>query len=959
MTADETRLEDDAPVEEERTRLEGSDPDETVLEGGVGKRSEGFGLVGQSFEGGEKSYLVLEELEASGAEADVYVVEEQGSDDRRVLKYYRRGIRPKAEITEMLAGLDKEHVVQVYETGVRDGRSYEIQEFVEHGSLADMVTSGGLPEVRMKEVLHELLIAVEHLHERNVIHRDLKPANVLVRTLDPLDLVFIDFGISSQTEHSLHATSASRTVTYASPEALTGVVAKASDWWSVGVILLELLTGKHPFAGLNEQAVNFQLVSKGIEVPVDIAGDWQLLLKGLLTRDREKRWGSEQVRKWLKGERSIATGYDDDHAEERETKKYDYKPYKFKGKDFHSPASLAKALAENRQQAEKDFGRGLLTEWVKEQVGDQELFGLLMDAGEDETLDPSQRLSVVLMVLNGELPLLDEEGVLSRESLPSRASGLAGILSSGLGRWLKELRGEDWLLALGKKYQEFEQEIDKHRKHLDEGLANQLFLLDEEELEGKWSEFLREYGGCKVSRLNQSFKGENPNRIDKIAILSLRRELLKTRKKVCQETLRSSLGDCLKHVDEQKAFALDLLDEEKIDSKWSELLREYGGCQVSRLNQSFKTENPTRLYKIAILSLQRELLKTHEEVHEEVRQEVRRDTLRSSLGDYLEHVDEQKAFALDLLDEDELEGKWKELRREYVGCNVPRLNQSFKAENPPRIDKIAFLSLPRKLLVTQGETATEGEEFTVYGLSLEMLWCAPGIFEMGSPEGKKITRFFSHKIVGAESGRQLNEVQHEVTLTQGFWLGKHPVTQAQWEKVMGSNSSRFRGVGRPVERVSWDAAMSFCLRLTELERKAGRLPAGMTYQLPTEAQWEYACRAGTKTAYAFGDSLNSDQANIYGGPEETTNMGKYPANGWGFCDMHGNVWEWCADWYGDYPSGAARDPIGLADGSVRVLRGGSWSYSADSARSASRDCRVPASSDSILGFRLSLRPTSK
>jgi serine/threonine protein kinase len=627
MTADETRLEDDAPVEEERTRLEGSDPGRTVLEGGVGKRSEGFGLVGQSFEGIEKSYRVLEELEASGAEADVYVVEEQDSEDKRVLKYYRRGIRPKAEITEMLAGLDKEHVVQVYETGAKDGRSYEIQEFVEHGSLADMVVSDGLPDTRMKEILHELLIAAEHLHERNVIHRDLKPANVLVRTLDPLDLVFIDFGIASQTEHSLHATSASRTVTYASPEALTGVVAKTSDWWSVGVIVVELLTGKHPFAGLNEQAVNFQLVSKGIEVPDSLSSDWQLLLKGLLTRDREKRWGAKQVREWLKGERSMATGYDADHADERETKKYDYKPYKFAGKEHHEPASLAEALGEHWNNGVKNFARGFVTEWVKNEFSDIELTNHLMDVEEDETLDPSQRLSVVLMVLNGELPLLDEESVLSRESLPSRASGLAGILTSGLGRWLKELRSDDWLVELGKEYQEFEQEIDKHRKHLDEALANRLFLLDEEVLEGKWEELLVEYGGCTLSGLNDVFKAENPPRIDKIAILSLRRELLKTNEQVHEEvrreTLRSSLGDYLEHVDEQIAFDLDLLDDEALESEWRVFTSRYGACQTE-LNRVFQSDytlsaitKVQRDERIAVMALRTELLQTHDEIQKE------------------------------------------------------------------------------------------------------------------------------------------------------------------------------------------------------------------------------------------------------------------------------------------------------------------------------------------------------
>jgi formylglycine-generating enzyme required for sulfatase activity len=225
--------------------------------------------------------------------------------------------------------------------------------------------------------------------------------------------------------------------------------------------------------------------------------------------------------------------------------------------------------------------------------------------------------------------------------------------------------------------------------------------------------------------------------------------------------------------------------------------------------------------------------------------------------------------------------------------------------------------------------------FAVPSIGLEMLWVKSGTFEMDE------------------------YTPHTVTLSDGFWLGKHEVTQAQWQKVMGSNPSRFKGGDRPVERVSWTDVTSFCDKLTELERKAGRLPPGMSYQLPTEAQWEYACRAGTKTTYAFGDSLTSGQANISGGPGETTDVGNYPANGRGFHDMHGNVWEWCADWYGDYPTGAARDPVGPAVGSYRVLRGGSWYDSALFARSAYRIRFVSAFSGSYLGFRLSLRPASK
>jgi formylglycine-generating enzyme required for sulfatase activity len=263
-------------------------------------------------------------------------------------------------------------------------------------------------------------------------------------------------------------------------------------------------------------------------------------------------------------------------------------------------------------------------------------------------------------------------------------------------------------------------------------------------------------------------------------------------------------------------------------------------------------------------------------------------------------------------------------------------------------ETLSFTANEKRLLKIELEEVTlpvEGKDFMVESVAMTMIWVKPGTFLMGSP--------------ASEKDRENDETLYTVTLTEGYWLGKYEVTQAEWERVMGSNPSEYKGADRPVEEVSWTAVTSFCDKLTALERSAGRLPAGMAYQLPTEAQWEYACRAGTKTAYAFGDGLTSGQANISGGPGETTAVGKYPANGWGFHDMHGNVWEWCADWYGDYPTGAARDPVGPAAGSIRVYRGGSWNFTADYARSAIRSRNVPAFSFDLLGFRLSLRPADE
>jgi formylglycine-generating enzyme len=233
-----------------------------------------------------------------------------------------------------------------------------------------------------------------------------------------------------------------------------------------------------------------------------------------------------------------------------------------------------------------------------------------------------------------------------------------------------------------------------------------------------------------------------------------------------------------------------------------------------------------------------------------------------------------------------------------------------------------------------------GENFTVPDLNLTMIWVEPGTFMMGSPE--------------TEEMRRKDETQHQVTLTEGFYLGKYEVTQAQWKRVMGSNLSKFKGADRPVEEVSWYDAVEFCEKLTEMENKAGRVPEGMAYQLPTESQWEYACRAGTTTVYSWGDSISSKNASYSRdiNRDGTTPVGKYPANPWGFHDMHGNVDEWCADWYDDYPSGAVTNPEGPASGSARVGRGGSWYRGGAGLRSAKRASIPPSYRHNARGFRV-------
>lgn len=255
-------------------------------------------------------------------------------------------------------------------------------------------------------------------------------------------------------------------------------------------------------------------------------------------------------------------------------------------------------------------------------------------------------------------------------------------------------------------------------------------------------------------------------------------------------------------------------------------------------------------------------------------------------------------------------------------------------------------------------------EVEVKGVSFRMRWIDPGMFWMGSPDD--------------EPGRRDYEIRHQVTLTQGYWMAESPCTQALWTAVMGENPSRFQTPNRPVEHVSWHNATAFCARLNEL------IPQ-LDVRLPTEAEWEHACRSGTETATYAGpiEILGRDNAPILDdiaiysgnsgvgfeldngqdntdwekqyedGPAGSHPVGLKRPNAWGLLDTLGNVFEWCSDYYGPYASEAISNPSGPVEGTLRVLRGGSWVSDARRVRAASRYANVPSLADGDIGFRLS------
>ena len=258
--------------------------------------------------------------------------------------------------------------------------------------------------------------------------------------------------------------------------------------------------------------------------------------------------------------------------------------------------------------------------------------------------------------------------------------------------------------------------------------------------------------------------------------------------------------------------------------------------------------------------------------------------------------------------------------------------------------------------VLGGAPASAGPKALTNSAGMAFVLIPAGKFTMGSPAD--------------ERGHRANEGPvHEVVVGNAFYLGVHPVTQAAYLAVMGKNPARFSaseggGPDHPVESVSWDEAVAFCRKLSE---RAEERAAGRSYRLPTEAEWEYAARAGGTAPFAFGESFNATHGNFdaaypYGEAEpaagvgRTTPVARHPASAWGLHDMNGNVWEWCADWYAEayYSTLPLRDPPGPAAGRYRVLRGGAWKNQATACRAAYRNALAPHQRDAATGFRVVL-----
>jgi len=258
-------------------------------------------------------------------------------------------------------------------------------------------------------------------------------------------------------------------------------------------------------------------------------------------------------------------------------------------------------------------------------------------------------------------------------------------------------------------------------------------------------------------------------------------------------------------------------------------------------------------------------------------------------------------------------------------------------------------SVPSPIADSTSPSTTSRYYRAVWTPSTNLVWISPGTFTMGSPD--------------SEDGRTAYEgPQTRVTLTQGFWMGIYEVTQQEYTDLIGTNPSHFTASpDLPVEFLSWTDATNYCHTLTQRERASGRIPGNYTYRLPTEAEWEYACRAGTTTRFTHGDDPGYASLTNYAwfgdnSGSKTHPVGEKLANPWGLYDMYGNVWEWCQDWLAFYPGGSVTNPVVAPPvGSLPTARGGGYYYDGSTCRSAERGAMDPPTATRWdVGFRVVL-----
>ena len=471
-------------------------------------------------------WRVESELAVISGESDLFLaVREVGASgaagERAVFKHYRRGIEPEASLYPALRALDPDHGLRLLDAGRCDDRPFEIWEYLPLGTLGAIPAAERAAGEFVRQAVREIGGALHGLAQVQLIHRDLKPANVLVRSRSPLDLVLADFSTATVSEFDLQLTRTRQTTRYAAPETIAGTCSAASDWWSLGVIVLEMLTQGRGFEGVHERAFLLHLVTRGLQVPADLPEEWRELLMGLLTREPARRWGWAEVRRWLGGERGIPHGYLEDHAGTGGAGQ----SLTLGGRAWSTPESFALAAAEATrwEEARNLLLTGRLATWLQERGGarDEARAAQLRNLAAELALPEDARLAAALLTLNENLPLCRCGEIVTPAWVLNQPEVALAWLESPLPNRLRRLDREAWFVRLSERADRVRMRLRETGIEADLAqLSAALLATSRTMLEARWHERRRLFPEAEHPALAAALERRTPSDEDLILLVS-------------------------------------------------------------------------------------------------------------------------------------------------------------------------------------------------------------------------------------------------------------------------------------------------------------------------------------------------------------------------------------------------------------------------------------------------------
>lgn len=804
---------------------------------------------------------------------------------------------------------------------------------------------GEIPLQHVVELLRPVAKALDYAHGRGVLHRDVKPENILVQPEPYFEVTLIDFGLaatirSTMTRFTQASTDTRGTRPYMSPEQLRGnsrLWDGRTDQYSLAVVAYELLGGYLPFETEDDFALMYAVLNEpvssieGCSEPIN-----QALLKGL---EKEKA-----------GRYENCVGFIDALASILVTK---------------VPTAATRASLASRSAPLGQLATGECPRCRSRNEPHRKFCSACADA-----------LLVNCLKCNAEIPVWDK---VCAECGGKQADLIEECLST-----LQQQRNHAEQLRLESQYQAAlriakevtlitDERLTQYRPWAEEFLKSTQEQWDNEQAAARqhFAEAQRHRAAFDyLSAIREIHAIADPLRLAEVTAFldhlesdhRESRDLLQT---IASRIEQRDIDGLLEQVDRAIELNGDRADLLKLQSQ----LRDRETKLVKQRDHVFDQAT-----KLLVEGKAREALSAVRTVRGATLPEQARLTKK------LEQIVNSEDVLTALVEKAKGNG-WIDSRQvvdllpkvlDYLKLNPHHVNViktcDYLYSRIPTISSIEILQLPAKVLSSlPAEVLGKLPAEVLCKLSVEVLSKLPA----KTLERLYITNSFGIKLrligsgtfmmgsLDSEADRDFDETQYRVTLTKSYYLGTTQVTQGQWKSVMGTTPWKgqrcvLEGSNHAASHVNWNDAVKFCRKLSAEE--------GKTYRLPTEAEWEYACRAGTTTAYSFGD--DASQLSDYGwfvknandmGEQYAHAVGLKRSNGFGLYDMHGNVWEWCSDWYHDYPTGSVTDPQGGIGGYDRVFRGGSWGVDAAFCRSAHRSPFVQ--SHLYSGLRLALSPS--